>query len=110
MERETKTIKTPNCSVVIKSYATAREIQTIESKLFEGMKVGVEKGEPSLQGFSPASQVNVEHEMIRLLVVSIDSITENILNHALDVIRSEDYDAIIAALNEITKKKSIKTA
>ena len=51
-----------------------------------------------------ASQVNVEHEMIRLLVVSIDSITENILNHALDVIRSEDYDAIIAALNEITKK------
>lgn len=117
MERDTKTLKTPNgYEVVYQSFATAREIQAIEGKLFEGMKVGMEKGEPSINNFSPVSQQKVEHEMIRLLVVSFKKNEKEVtdrnefVDFALDQMPSEDYDAVVAALNEVTKKKSTKKA
>lgn len=111
MERETKTFKTPNdIEVVIRAFATAREIQAIEGKLFGSVKMGIEKGEPAMEGFSPVAQQGVEHEMIKLLVVSIGEKKEDLVNYALDNIKAEDYDCIIAELNEITKKKSTKKA
>lgn len=111
MERETKNFKTPNgIEVVIKSFATAREIQMIEGKLFGSVKMGIEKGEPAMEGFSPLAQQGVEHEMIKLLVVSIGDVKEDLVNHALDNIKAEDYDCILEELNKITKKKSTKTA
>lgn len=111
MERETKTFKTPTgLSVVVRAFATAREIQAIEGKLFGSVKMGIEKGEPAMEGFTPLAQQGVEHEMIKLLVISIGEQKENLVDFALDSIKAEDYDAIIAELNEITKKKSTKKA
>ncbi len=111
MERETKEVKTPNGhKVFLKTFATAREIQAIEGKLFGSVKMGIEKGEPAMQGFTPLAQQGVEHEMIKLLVVSINDVKEGLVDYALDNIKAEDYDFIIAELNEITKKKSMKKA
>ncbi len=111
MEREIKEVNTPNgYKVVLKTFATAREIQAIEGKLFGSVKMGIEKGEPAMQGFTPLAQQGVEHEMIKLLVVSINDVKEGLVDYALDNIKAEDYDFIIAELNEITKKKSMKKA
>lgn len=111
MERETKTVVTPNkINVILRTFATAREIQAIEGKLFGSIKIELEKGEPAMKGFSPLAQKEVEHEMIKFLVVSIGDVKENLVDYALDSIKAEDYDFIVAELNEITKKKSIPKA
>ncbi len=105
MERETKTIKTPNGhTIIIKSYATGREVRNIESKYYQKSKLELVGGQPKITDMDLSAQFEVEQEMIRLLVDSIDGSTDDVTNKVLDL-RSQDYEAVIAELNEVTKKK-----
>jgi len=105
MDRETKKFKTKNGhEIEIVTYATGREVRGIEGKYFKKMKVDLVGGQPSLSDVDMTAQYEVEQEMIRLLVKSVDGKTEDIVNTVLDL-RSEDYEEIIVELNEVTKKK-----
>lgn len=50
------------------------------------------------------AQYDVEQEMIRLLVREVDGKAEGLLDVILDM-RAEDYEFVIASLNDVTKKK-----
>jgi hypothetical protein len=105
MERETRTFKTPSGhSVVIKAYATGREVRNIENKYYQKSKLELVGGQPKITDMDLSAQFEVEQEMIRLLVDSIDGSTDDVTNKILDL-RSHDYEAVIAELNEVTKKK-----
>jgi len=105
MERETKTIKTPNGhSLEITTYATGREVRNIEAKYYAKAKLDLVAGQPKITDMDLSAQFEVEQEMVRLLVKKIDDKTEDVLNIVLDL-RSEDYEFVIKELNEVTKKK-----
>lgn len=105
MERETRTFKTPSGhEVVIKTYATGREVRTIENKYYQKSKLELVAGQPKITDMDLSAQFEVEQEMIRLLVDSIDGSKDDVVNKALDL-RSQDYEALINELNEVTKKK-----
>lgn len=105
MERETKKIQSPNKhEIEIYTYATGREVRVIEGKYYAKAKLDLVAGQPKITDMDLSAQFEVEQEMVRLLVKSVDGKTENILDTVLDL-RSEDYEFIIASLNEITKKK-----
>lgn len=100
-----KTIETPNGhKVVIASYATGREVRAIEGKYYAKAKLDLVAGQPKISDMDLSAQFDVEQEMVRLLVKSVDGKVENTLDTVLDL-RSEDYEAVISALNEVTKKK-----
>lgn len=105
MERETKKITTPNKhEIEILSYATGREARSIEQKYYAKAKLDIVAGQPKITDMDLSAQYEVEQEMIRLLVKSVDGATEDVLNTVLDM-RAEDYEFVIASLNEVTKKK-----
>lgn len=105
MERETIEIVTKgNHKVVLKSYATGREARAIEGKYFESAKMEIAGGAPSMKGMSLGGAFEAEKEMLRLLVVSIDGKTDNAHEVILDLPQNE-YEEVIAKLNDITKKK-----
>lgn len=105
MERETKKIKlNSGTEVVVKSYATGREVRGIEQKYYGKAKVDMVAGQPKITDMDLTATFEVEQEMIRVLVESINGSTEDVLNKVLDL-KSEEYEAVIAELNEITKKK-----
>lgn len=105
MERETKTFKTPHGhEIEIVTYATGREVRSIESKYYAKAKLDLVAGQPKITDMDLSAQFEVEQEMVRLLVKSVDGNKENILDTVLEL-RSEDYEFVIVQLNEITKKK-----
>lgn len=105
MERETKTFKTPHGhEIEIATYATGREVRSIESKYYAKAKLDLVAGQPKITDMDLSAQFEVEQEMVRLLVKKIDDKTEDVLNIVLDL-RSEDYEFVIKELNEVTKKK-----
>lgn len=106
MDRETLTLTTKGGNVVVyKSYATGREAREIESKYLSSVQVDLGgEGKPNLSKFDTSAVFEAEKAAIGLLVVSIDGKTDNIVETALDL-RQEDYEQIVAAINEITKKK-----
>lgn len=105
MERETKKISTPNgIEIEIVTYATGREVRAIEQKYYTKAKLDIVAGQPKISDMDLSAQFDVEQEMVRLLVKTVGGSTENILDTVLDM-RSEDYEFVIASLNEVTKKK-----
>lgn len=106
MERETKTIETPTSKhkIEIVTYATGREVRGIEQKYYAKAKLDIVAGQPKISDMDLSAQYDVEQEMIRVLVKSVNGSTENILDTVLEF-RSEDYEFVIASLNEVTKKK-----
>ena len=106
MERETLTLTTKNKHVITYcSYATGREARAIEEKYLISMDMGMQNGTPTINKVDPTAPFQAEKEAIRLLVKSIDGKTDNVVELALDL-RQEDYEQVVAALNEVTKKKA----
>lgn len=105
MERETRTIKIGDHSVVIKTYATARETQAVQGVYYAHTKVDIQGDTYKVTDFNPAIKLEVEKEMIRQFVVSLDGKTEgDKVETALDW-KSEDYSRLIDELDALTAKK-----
>lgn len=105
MDRETREHTIAGKSLVIKTYATAREHQAIQSVYFSKSKVDIQGESYKVNDFNPAIRFEVEKELITQLVVSIDAKRENVADIILDTFRTNEYDELIAILNEITSKK-----
>lgn len=104
--RETQKINTPSgVEVVMYTYATGREARQIEQKYLSAIKVDIQSGNPTFKDFDTSSPYEAEKEAIKLLVISVNNKTENMLDTLLDLPQS-DYEFVVSHINEITKKKS----
>lgn len=99
--RELITIKTPigGVDVVLKAWLTGREKRDINSVLFQDTEFN--DGKYSISG---SKLTAVKDAAIRNVVVSVNGVTEDILNILLDM-RSEDYDFIVNKVDELTSEK-----
>jgi hypothetical protein len=105
--RETQTITIGEHTFEVKTYATAREVATIQAAYFKGTKVEVAGDQPKISEFNPNVQYEVKVEMVRQMVVVMDGSGENIAERAQDV-RSEVFDELTTKLDEILAKKKQK--
>lgn len=105
MDRETTTIKTKNHSFEVKTYATAREVNAIQSVYFEGAKIEIVGETPKINEFNPSVQYNVQLATIEQLVVEMDGDKQNIKNRCEDL-PSGEFDELTAQLDAIASKKN----
>lgn len=105
MERETKTLTTKNQHVIVyHSYATGREARAIEQKYLGSVEIDMAGGVPNFKKMDTAAPFEAEKEAIKMLIKTVDGKNENVLDTVLDL-PQVDYEEIVAALNEVTKKK-----
>jgi len=104
--RPTKQIETPNkFTVVVKTYATAREFEMIQQCYMAGASMKLVGKTPQIDNFDPKSDFEAQKKTIEMLVVSINGSTDNLVNVMLDDMPKEDYDVIMGELNELSGKK-----
>ncbi|CAB4151497.1 hypothetical protein UFOVP594_18 [uncultured Caudovirales phage] len=103
-DRETKTITIGGHEVVMKTYASAIETQSIKHALYRGAKMEMSGETPKISDFNFAAQDEVEKEMVNQLVISIDGDTANILTRALDW-PNVHYQELVQELDLLTGKK-----
>ena len=116
---ETKTLTTPSGkSFVIKTFLSAKARNAIRSVVLAGIQIDPsnfhkDEGSNSVTGIDKISGSILDKQeriVIEQLVVSYDGKTENIYERLEDG-TPEDYDAVVKAVNEITrasKKDSAK--
>ena len=104
MERETKELKIDGHVFVVKTYATAREAQSIQQAYFKGTKVEMVGTDPKISEFNPGVQFDVQEEMIRQMVVSLDGQTANVAEACLEL-PNEIYTELVSQLDTIVAKK-----
>lgn len=108
MERQTKTLHTQHGhEVVIKEYATGGEYEDIQACYLSAAKLDFVEGQKPRIGeynMGHAEQLTTR-KTIETLVVSVDGVTENVVD-AVRNLRREDYEEVIVALNEATGKKT----
>jgi hypothetical protein len=61
-------------------------------------------GEQEVTGFKGAVLAEAQDSAIRLVVVSVDGQTDDVVNRVLDL-PAQDYKEVIAAINEVTEGK-----
>jgi hypothetical protein len=105
MPRETKQIEIEGHKFVVKTYATAREVNAIQAAYFKGTKVEVVGDQPKILDFNPAIQSEVNAELIRQMVVSVNGQTENVVDICLDGFPSHICTALVAELDALVSKK-----
>ncbi len=104
MERETITFSVGKHQIVAKSYATAREHQAIQRTLLRDAKFDISAGAQKVTDFDPTVMFEMQEELVRQLVVSVDGVTEGLVDICFEL-PSEDFDALVTALDEIVSKK-----
>lgn len=108
MERETQTIALPSgIPVVLHTYLIGREKREL-TNAFLGKDLNVSM-EGNVSGIDAESFNKAQEAAWRAVVVSLDGKTAetegfNIVEAILDL-RSDDYDALVAAVNEVTSDK-----
>lgn len=105
MDRETREQQIAGRSIVLKTYATAREYQTIQSVYFNNSKVDIQGEGYKINEFNPSVKYEVEKEMIKQLVVSINGVRESLVDIVLDTFKFDEYEELIKVLNDLTSKK-----
>lgn len=104
MERETTAIGIENHTFLVKTYASAREVNAIQGAYFRGSKVEVVGDQPKISDFNPAVQAEVQKEMVAQMVVKADDQTEGIADYCLDL-PNHIYVELCRELDQIIAKK-----
>ena len=107
--RETKIIKTPSgIAVELKTYLIGREKRDLSSA-FLGAGINFSVDSQEVKGIDAAAINKAQEIAWRTVVVSIDGKKDgdegfDLVNAILDM-RGEDYDAVVAGVNEVTTEK-----
>lgn len=104
MDRETHEYKGGEHAFRIKTYASAREANTIQQAYFKGAKVELVGEQARVSEFNPTIQMEVEQEMIRQLIVSMDGSAENVVDRCLDL-PADEYRELIDYIDRLIAKK-----
>lgn len=100
MERETKSFTTPGGHVIlIKTYLTGREANSIKEDLFKNMKLD-QKGDVKETEITGDFILKQEMKLISTLVVSVNGDTNAYVEKLLDL-KNEDYQSVIKEVNLI---------
>lgn len=111
-KRETQILDTVNgYQVELHTYITGREKRAIESVFYRDLEMTQTGAEQTITGFKGAALEEAQNAAIAAVVVSVNGNPNKIPDRVLDL-PAEDYQEIIAAINEITegKKKEQSTA
>lgn len=109
--RETKTITVHDHTFTVKTYATARELNTIQGFVFKGMKVGVQGGaenpQPKFDQIDLSVEFDMKVEMVRQLVVQLDEETdpEKIVKYVTEECPNFVFDDLVEHLDLLIQKK-----
>lgn len=102
--RSTKTITTiGGHEIVLLDYVTGLEVRAIKNVFMKKMDVKQDKEGPSA-AFNGEVTFEAEDKSIETVVVSVDGVTENVVDAVLSL-PSNDYDEVIRAINETTDPK-----
>jgi hypothetical protein len=104
MERETTTLSIGQHTFKVKTYATAREMNAIQSVFFKNTKAEIVGDAPRINDFDLSSEYQLRLEMVRQLVVAMDDNTENIVDRCEDL-PSHTFMELTKALDDLVKKK-----
>lgn len=102
--RETKIITTPGAHTVeLYTYLTGRESVQIKEIMYTDMKMtasDIANGKVTLGEMSPAFMIKQEQKALELLLVSVDSETENAFEK-LGNLPEADYNVVFAEMEKI---------
>lgn len=104
MPRETTTLTIGEHAFIVKTYATAREVNAIQGAYFRGAKVELVGDQPKISEFNPSIQVEVHKEMIAQMVQSVDGVSDGIVDMCLDLPNSV-YVELTTELDALVSKK-----
>lgn len=100
MDRETKTIQTPNGhEVVLKAWINGRETQEIENLVYKNFDIQGIRDNPNFK-LNTAFLTEQTNKALELVVVSIDGKTENILEEILKW-KAKDYKFVVSEVNKV---------
>jgi len=106
--RETTQFTTPKGHIIVaNTYLTGKESRQLQQALLKGVEVSSNQGMAELTHFSAERMLDAQDTLITCLVVSIDNMAENCLDHILNL-PSDEYEFIVAELNKITADWSKK--
>lgn len=105
MERETKTIEIGNHKFVVKTYATAKETNAIQSAYFKGSKVEIVGEQPKISEFNPTVQYDVKLALIGQIVVEMDGSKDNIVNRC-EELKDEIFQELTTQIDTLITKKN----
>lgn len=104
MERETKELSLSGHAYVVKAYATAREAHAIQQAYFTGTKVDVLGDQPRISEFNPGVQFEVQQELIRQIVVSMDGSPDAIVDRCTEL-PNDQFEELVLELDQLVSKK-----
>lgn len=104
MDREVTTINAGHHTFSVKTYATAKEASIIQQAYFKGTKVELVGDQPKINEFNPNVQYEVQLELIRQMVVSMDDITEDIVARC-ENLPKDVFDTLVEQLDGLVAKK-----
>ena len=107
MNRETKKVKIGEHEIELKTYLTVRESREIKDILLKNVKFEISGNEPKINDILPDIFNEMENKTISVIVVSIDSSTENILEKVLDF-KNEEYEQLQKEMNIVTGEKELE--
>jgi hypothetical protein len=105
MERETKIIEIEGHKFTVKTYATAKETNAIQSAYFKGSKVELVGDQPKISEFNPTVQYEVKLALIGQIVVDIDGVKENIVAKCEDLPDSI-FQELTTQIDKLIAKKN----
>jgi hypothetical protein len=106
---DTKIIETPvgKHKVELKLWLTGADKRALRSVYTDEMEISVKGETPEIKNVLGSMINKAEDKAIETVVVSVNGTKENIIKTLLEM-RSEDYDFVMDAINELTstaKKK-----
>lgn len=104
MERETQTISVGGNEFVTKTYATAREANTIQQAYFKGTKVEIANEQPKISEFNPNVQFEVQLELIRQMVLTMNGDDKDIASRC-EALPNDVFEELATTLDAIVSKK-----
>ena len=107
---ELTTITLPSGTTAkIKPWLTGREKRKVREVFLKDIELKTDETGKSVASGVKGSLVDAaENIAIETVVVELDGKTDDILNRVLDM-RSDDYDALMASINEVTSEKKSST-
>lgn len=101
--QENKIITTPSgVKIELRSYITGGQMRALKNIFLDAFEI-TSSGETVEGKGVKGSLINkMEDEAIKMIVISVDGQTENVLDRVLNL-PAEDYEVVVAEVNKISK-------
>jgi hypothetical protein len=110
MDRPTRQIKTSGeHTVVLHDYITGREQRQIQEVFLKNVEINRlsqsnGKTDAGMSGFSAATVAEAQDLAFKLIIISMDGNSDDVVKRVLDLPAAE-FEEIVAAVNEVTDPK-----